>query len=108
MENAPTIEAAIQASLDGLEPECRDAVGRLSVFGQTCWKTGLDDHADEEDLLLRLASQEILVQQSSSRFPNTSEYMFKHALVRDVAYESLGPEYRTDLHAQAGRWLAAM
>src|SRR5678816_1121064 len=29
---APTIEAAIQASLDALDEECRDAVGRLSVY----------------------------------------------------------------------------
>ncbi len=110
-KSAPTIEAAIQASLDSLEPECRDAVARLSVFGQSCWGEGLSalqiDH-DREELLSSLISQEILVQQSGSRFPHTGEYMFKHALVRDVAYDSLDPQYRCELHSLAGAWLAEM
>lgn len=110
-ENAPTIEAAIQASLDSLDDASRDAVLRLSVFGQSCWEAGLsalDDPPQQANLFSRLAGQEILVQQSSSRFPDTPEYMFKHALVRDVAYASLSPSHRQAMHAAAGRWLAGM
>src|SRR5690606_41523806 len=38
---APTIQAAIQVSLDALDEECRDAVGRLSVLRLACWDSGL-------------------------------------------------------------------
>jgi len=109
--NAPTIEAAIQASLDATPPTCRDAVARLSVFGQSCFEEslpalGLVD--PPADLMQQLIGQEILVQQNASRFPETAEYLFKHALVRDVAYASLDEEHKRDLHLRAGRWLSML
>ena len=51
-------------------------------------------------------SKELLIEQSSSRFPGNKEYVFKHALVRDVAYKALLEDDRTKLHARAGRFLA--
>jgi hypothetical protein len=43
-----------------------------------------------------------------SRFPGTREWLFKHALVREVAYSSLGDFERKELHALAAAWLASM
>ncbi len=107
---APTIEAAIQVSLDALDEECRDAVGRLSVLGLTCWDSALEALGIErpESVMRALAGSEILVQQVTSRFPGTSEWSFKHALVRDVAYQALGEEQRRALHALAADWLSSM
>jgi hypothetical protein len=107
---APTLEAAIQASLDALTPDCRDAVGRLSVLGQSCWASGLTalGAPRAEEAMRELAAHEVLNQQSSSRFPETTEFVFKHALVRDVAYEALDPDSRATLHALAAEWLADM
>lgn len=105
---APTIEAAIQVSLDALGDESRDALGRLSVLGLSCWEAALPvlGIAEPERVLESLAGTEFLVRQSSSRFPGTSEWAFQHALLRDVAYESLGEELRRELHALAANWLA--
>lgn len=107
---APTIEAAIQVSLDTLDEECRDAVGRLSVLGLTCWDTALEALGVErpEGVMRALAANEVLVQQLTSRYPGASEWNFKHALVRDVAYQALGEEERRELHARAASWLASM
>jgi hypothetical protein len=107
---APTIEAAIQVSLDALDEECRDAVGRLSVFGLTCWDSALEALGIErpESVMRALGAAEVLVQQVSSRFPGASEWTFKHALVRDVAYQALGVEQRRELHALAAGWLESM
>lgn len=107
---APTIEAAIQASLDTLEREPLQALEYLSVLGQSCWDAALEAFgvANAEPIMRRLVAQDVLVLQSSSRFPATQEYTFKHALVRDVAYSSLTEETRTKLHAQAGHFLAEM
>jgi len=106
----PTIEAAIQASLDSLDPDYRAAVERLSVLGQSCWSEALTALGQPvtDEILTTLVAREILLEQSSSRFPDTKEYIFKHALVRDVAYQSLLPAPRKELHALAGRWLAKM
>ena len=109
--SAPTIEAAIQASLDATPPSCRDAVARLSVFGQSCFEASLPAlglAGPSGDVMQELIGQEILVQQNGSRFPDTAEYMFKHALVRDVAYASLDEEQKRELHLGAGRWLSQM
>ena len=107
---AATIEAAIQVSLDALDDATREAVVRLSVFGLSVWDKGLNAVGvrDAPAALRRLVGAELLVEQPSSRFPGTREYLFKHALVRDVAYASLGDELQKQLHARAGRWLHAM
>jgi tetratricopeptide (TPR) repeat protein len=108
-EHASTIEAAIQASLDALNDEARDAVGRLSVFGITCWDAGLAalNMSDAETRLRELAAAEIVVEQSSSRFSGTREWVFKHSLFRDVIYAALGDPERKKLHALAAEWLSA-
>jgi tetratricopeptide (TPR) repeat protein len=108
--HAPTIQAAIQVSLDALESECRDAVGRLSVFGLTCWDAALDALGMQgaEGVMKALVAAELLSEQNTSRFTGTREWLFKHALVRDVAYASLGERERKELHALAGAWLASM
>jgi len=110
MGTAPTIEAAIQVSLDGLEESARDAVVRASVFGMSVWDAGVvglgvDDAASS---LRKLVGAELLVEHPGSRFAGTREYLFKHALVRDVAYASVGEELKKQLHASAARWLASM
>ncbi len=107
---APTIQAAIQASLDTLDEECRDALGRLSVFGLTCWDSALDalGMPGADGLMKSLVAAEVLVEQNVSRFPGTREWVFKHALVREVAYASLGDSERKELHALAAPWLALM
>ncbi len=109
-EHAPTIESAIQVSLDSLDEECRDAVGRLSVLGQSCWDAALEalGMSEAESMMRTLAAAELLTEQLSSRFPGTREWMFKHALVREVAYASLGEAERRELHGLAAEWLATM
>ncbi len=109
-EQAPTIQAAIQASLDALDEECRDALGRLSVFGLTCWDSALEalGMPGAEGVIRALVAAEVLVEQNVSRFTGAREWTFKHALVREVAYASLGDAERKQLHGLAGAWLAVM
>ena len=110
MGTAPTIEAAIQVSMDGLEEATRDAVVRASVFGMSIWDAGLSalGVGDSGTALRKLASAELLVEHAGSRFAGTREYLFKHALVRDVAYASAGEALKKELHAGAARWLNSM
>jgi hypothetical protein len=107
---AATIESAIQVSLDALDDECRDALGRLSVFGQTCWDAGLEALGmhGAEGLMKELGAADVLVEQNVSRFPGTREWLFKHALVQEVAYSSLEERARKELHGLAASWLASM
>ncbi len=108
--HAPTIEAAIQVSLDSLDDECRDAIGRVSVLGLATWDSALVTLGlPQASCVMRaLAAQEILVEQSSSRFAGSGEWTFKHALVRDVAYASLGEKQLVELHGLAAQWLSSV
>jgi serine/threonine protein kinase/tetratricopeptide (TPR) repeat protein len=110
MGTAPTIEAAIQVSLDALEESTRDAVVRASVFGMSVWEAGVVSLGVDEaaSSLRKLVSAELIVEHPGSRFAGTREYLFKHALVRDVAYASAGEELKKQLHAAAARWLDSM
>jgi tetratricopeptide (TPR) repeat protein len=106
--DAPTIEAAMQVHLDALDELGRDAASKLAVFGQVGWDAGLDAVGvpSAADVLRELAAAEILVEQAHARFAGTREFAFKHALMREVAYASLGEEALKEFHARAGRWLA--
>jgi tetratricopeptide (TPR) repeat protein len=107
---APTIEAAIQVSLDALDDTTRDAVVRASVFGLSVWDAGLSalGLADPDTALRKLLAAELIVENARSRFTGTREYTFKHALVREVAYASAGEDLKALLHATAARWLSTM
>jgi tetratricopeptide (TPR) repeat protein len=108
--SAPTIEAAIQVSLDALEEDVRDAATKLSVFGMQVWDAGLAALGVKNvaDTMRALTTAELLVEQASSKFKETREWAFKHALTREVAYASLPDDQLKELHAKAGRWLAKM
>jgi tetratricopeptide (TPR) repeat protein len=107
---APTIEAAMQVNLDALEDASREAAAKLSVFGQVGWEAALAELGvrGAAEAIRDLAAAEILVEQAHPRFAGTREVAFKHALMREVAYASLGEELLRDAHARAGRWLARM
>jgi eukaryotic-like serine/threonine-protein kinase len=106
--DAPTIEAAMQVHLDALDELGRDAASRLAVFGQVGWDVGLEALGVPagSDALRELAAAEVLVEQARARFAGTREFAFKHALMREVAYASLGEDVLKESHARAGRWLA--
>ncbi len=104
----PTLEAAIQVSLDALDPPARDAVTRMSVFGLASWEAGLEAAGVEDAarVVAGLVDAELVVKVSQSRVPGTREVRFKHALVRDVAYSSASDAFRRELHAKVAEWLA--
>jgi tetratricopeptide (TPR) repeat protein len=108
--DAPTLEAAVQVHLDALDDFGRDAAAKLAVFGQVGWDAGLEavGVASAADALRELAAAEILVEQAHARFSGTREFAFKHALMRDVAYASLGAAALRESHVRAGRWLGKM
>ncbi len=108
--SAPTIEAAIQVHLDALDEDVRESAMKLAVFGMQVWDAGLAALGvrNEAEVMRTLTQAEVLVEHASSRFKETREWAFKHALTREVAYASLGEEQLKELHAKAGGWLAKM
>jgi predicted ATPase len=96
-----TLQDSLMARLDRLA-----SVKRVAQVGAAIGRefthdllAAVMDIGDEElcDALDRLAGTELVFRH---REATTSSYVFKHALVRDVAYSSLSRARRRELHAQ--------
>jgi len=107
-----TVLAMVEARLERLDPMARRVLRAASIFGETFWRGGLlaltggDCKASEiDDWLSELAKSEIVQRRDVSRFPSDYEYQFRHAIVRDAAYQMLTVPDRTLGHKLAGDWL---
>ena len=107
-----TVLAMVEARLERLDPMARRVLRAASLFGEVFWRGGLlaltggDYKASEiDDWLGELTRREIIQRRDVSRFPSDQEYQFRHALVRDAAYQMLTAEDRMLGHRLAGDWL---
>jgi eukaryotic-like serine/threonine-protein kinase len=107
-----TVLAMVESRLAQLPLEARQVLRAASVFGEACWESGVATllgaaMAAETvgDWLTRLVDQEVLVIRPGSRFPGERELVFRHALLREGAYETLTDDDRRSGHRLAGEWL---
>ena len=115
-----TLTGVLQARLDMLPGPEKLMLQRASVIGRTFWEevvallgaTGEEEtnsfapeHAAIPSVLIGLRSRELIFQRTYSVFEETPEYVFKHALLRDVTYESVLKRNRRIYHGQIASWL---
>jgi len=103
-----SVEAAVQARLDGLTRREKDLLRRASVLGRRFWLgalVALGEPAPEE-VVARLHRLELVRPEPAAPSGHDAEWRFRHAIVQEVAYASLTADQRTTLHGTAGRWLA--
>jgi tetratricopeptide (TPR) repeat protein len=105
-----TVQGVLAARIDLLAPEEKKTLQSAAVVGRVFW-TGpverlLNGQADEvNDILGRLESRELILVRLGSSMAGDREFIFKHILTRDVAYESLPRRNRGPAHARVGRWI---
>ena len=102
-----TVLALVGARLERLPGEARRLLRAAAVFGQVFWRHGAEAllHSIDDATLAELVERELIATRPGSRFPGTSEHVFRHALVRDAAYAMLTEEDRRLGHRLAGEWL---
>jgi class 3 adenylate cyclase/tetratricopeptide (TPR) repeat protein len=108
----PTLTGLLQARLDGLPRPEREALQRAAIVGRLFWDDAVADLSQtrREDLRPTLAAvckRELIFLRERSAFADSSEYIFKHALLRDVAYETVLLKYRAEFHGRVARWMEA-
>jgi class 3 adenylate cyclase/tetratricopeptide (TPR) repeat protein len=117
----PTLMGVLQARLDSLQPLERLLLQRAAVVGRTFWDDAVErlsnsgerggaaeaplTRAEVLDALAELRRKELIFRRESSAFAETTEYAFKHELLRNVAYESLLRKSRRVYHGQLAAWL---
>jgi ABC-type oligopeptide transport system substrate-binding subunit/class 3 adenylate cyclase len=111
----PTLTGVLQARLDSLPHEEKMLLQRAAVVGRLFWDTAVaelkakeESGFDEEEitaLLEAVRDRELVFRRERSAFAGAEEYIFKHALLRDVAYEMVLHRLRRVYHGQVARWL---
>lgn len=107
-----TLKGVLQARLDALGHDERRLLQRASVVGRVFWEQALlSDRpgrpgAEEVAALLDgLRRRDVLLEREVSRFTGSREFVFKHALLRDVAYDSVLRAHRERYHLEVGEWM---
>lgn len=113
-DQSETVVAMLQARIGRLEPGARRAVRAAAILGQTFWRGGVEaivgagaagsteSPGDVTAWFSTLVDAELIQRSPRSRLAGETEYLFRHALVRDAAYQLL-----TAADLQAGHRLAA-
>lgn len=111
----PTLTGVLQARLDRLPQYERETLQQASVVGRIFWdgaverisgSAGAAVGESETGAALRSArGKELIFQREKPAFEETREYIFKHAILRDVTYESVLRRLRRVYHGQVAAWL---
>jgi len=101
-----TVQAVLAARIDMLPRAEKPALQTASVIGRVFWSDPvreLAEGADPEFSLLQ--ERDFVLPHSRSSIEGQREWLIRHALTREVAYESLLKAKRAPLHAGFAEWL---
>jgi class 3 adenylate cyclase len=104
-----TIRGIVAARLDALPPAERAVLLDAAVGGKVFWRGALERMTDDSDglseLLGALERRDLIRRQTISAIEGEQQFMFKHVLIRDVAYDLLPRARRRERHAHVARFL---
>ncbi len=118
------LRALLQERLDALPSDAREVLLLASVVGRMFWVgaikaaakqpigTGLLNLPEEvldrvvQNALRHLVRAEMAFPRADSIFADQQEFIFKHAMLREVAYDLLPQKYRRFYHFAIARWLS--
>ena len=110
-----TLTGVLQARLDRLPELERLTLQQAAVIGDEFWDSAVQqinsaarnpfDRAQVASALQSLERRDMIYRAPSPVFGDSQAYLFKHAVLREVAYESVLLRDRPGYHLQAARWL---
>jgi len=103
-----SIRAIVAARLDALPPDERSVLIDAAVVGRVFWRGALSRISPREGLSTLLGSLEerdLIRREAVSRIRGDQQFAFKHALIRDAAYQRLPRAARRDRHGAVAAFL---
>jgi class 3 adenylate cyclase len=105
-----TVQGVLAARIDLLDPADKRTLQRAAVVGRVFWpgpvgRLSYGDGAALSEALERLEERELVQSRLGSSIAGEPEYLFKHILTREVAYESLPRRERGAAHAAVAAWI---
>src|SRR5260370_421322 len=107
----PTVQAILASRIDRLPPDEKELLQTLAVIGReftlSLVRRVFDGRKNDEleRMLAELQMAEFIYEQPAT---GGIEYIFKHALTQEVAYNALLVDRRKQLHERAGQELESM
>jgi len=110
VEELPTnIRGVVSARLDMLPSAERSALLDASVMGRVFWRGALAEMSTNgeriSELLDSLEGRDFIRREAPSRIQGDQQFVFKHRLIRDVAYATLPRALRRERHAAVANFL---
>src|SRR5262249_34260950 len=102
-----TVQAVVAARMDLLGAAEKAALQAAAVMGRGFWAGPLYDLVEDPPDLGLLEERDLVRRRSGSSIEGEREFAFKHAITRDVAYESVPKGRRARLHASFAEWIEA-
>jgi class 3 adenylate cyclase/tetratricopeptide (TPR) repeat protein len=105
-----TVQGTIAARVDGLPPDEKLLLQEAAVVGKVFWLGAVaealgSEHAEAERELHALERKEFVRRDRRTSIAGEAQYVFRHVLVRDVAYGQIPRARRADAHRQCAEWL---
>jgi predicted ATPase/class 3 adenylate cyclase len=115
----PTLTGVLQARLDGLPSRERETLQHASVVGRVFWNNVVERMHNPDQVAIgrlenagqplgTLKSKELIFERPISAFAGAQEFIFKHAILHDVTYESVLKRLRRAYHAQVAEYLVEL
>jgi len=108
-----TVQGIIAARLDGLPAEQKRLLQDAAVIGKVFWAGALEaigcvSRGRAEELLYPLERSEFVTRARRSSVAGSTEYAFRHDLLRDVAYGEIPRAGRAELHRLTAWWIESL
>jgi class 3 adenylate cyclase/tetratricopeptide (TPR) repeat protein len=104
-----SVQGIIAARIDGLGSDEKQLLQEAAVLGKVFWLGGLGrERWRAEELLHALERKEFVRRERRSSVSGEVEYAFRHALVREVAYEQIPRAERASRHVAAADWIESL
>ena len=104
-----TVQGIIAARLDTLPADEKELLQHAAVIGRVFWLGALGgERWTLEARLHSLGRKEFVTRNRRSSVAGEDEYAFRHALVRDVAYEQIPRGRRADKHLATAEWIESL
>jgi class 3 adenylate cyclase/tetratricopeptide (TPR) repeat protein len=108
-----SVQGIIAARLDAVPVQEKLLLQDAAVVGKVFWlgaveRIGRLDRTDAEQALHSLERKEFVRRERRSSVGDESQYLFRHLLVRDVAYSQIPRAARAEKHRGAAEWIESL
>ena len=108
-----SVHGIVSARLDSLPETDKAVIQDAAVVGKVFWVGAVSSVSERgkwaiEEALRQLEHRQLVRRRHESAVAGDSEWVFEHALIRDVAYRTIVRRLRAEKHHLAAGWLVSL